>query len=105
MPDSFKLISRQPPGGRCTLYADYLRQISLHLAVPVTVSCHFEPPHDAPRLPALVVHGKAVEPADEVVLSPDDVCARLAEVGIDPDHNPDPDLRRALKAALERLLT
>ncbi len=102
MSDFIKVVSRQPPGGRCTLYADYVREISLHLRLPFTVVYHVEKPEVGPPAPALLIDGKELLPSDGVIISPDDLLRGLAAAGV--DTNKAPDLLRILEAVQERML-
>lgn len=80
-----KVISRQPPGGRCTLYARYADVISSALGWSHQVV------HDNCRnahgegFPSLWVRDVPLQPSDGVILSPDDICNHLAGLGI-PDE-------------------
>ena len=102
MPDSIKVVSRQPPGGRCTLYADYVREISLHLRLPVTVVYHVDATEVGPPAPALLINGEELAPSDGVIISPDDLLRGLADAGIELGKAPD--LLAALEAVQERML-
>ncbi|HCA27371.1 MAG TPA: hypothetical protein DEP05_07005 [Betaproteobacteria bacterium] len=79
-----RVVSKQPPGGRCTLYAAYAEAISQHFDVSVEIEYHENPPREGVAYPALVVNDKALSPADGVILSPEDVCAGLARVNANP---------------------
>jgi cystathionine gamma-synthase len=102
MSDFIKVISRQPPGGRCALYADYVREISLHLRVPVTVVYYVDTPEAGPSPPAVLLDGAELLPSDGVIISPDDLLRGLAEAGVDTTKVPD--LLRALEAVQDRML-
>jgi len=78
-----KVISQQPPGGRCTLYARYAAAIAAELGWPHSVV------HDECRdahgngFPSLWIRDVALQPADGVILSPEDVCNQLRKFDID----------------------
>lgn len=77
-----KVISQQPPGGRCTLYARYAE------AIASTLGWDHQVVHDDCRdahgngFPSLWLGDRAVQPADGVILSPEDICIRLEEIGV-----------------------
>lgn len=78
-----KVISQQPPGGRCTLYARYAQAIadvfdwSSHVVHSDCREAH------GTGFPSLWIGDAALQPADGVILSPEDVAAHLAGIGID----------------------
>ncbi|MDO8933761.1 MAG: hypothetical protein Q7U97_15315 [Rhodocyclaceae bacterium] len=81
-----KVISQQPPGGRCTLYARYAD------AIAEVVGWTHRIVHDECRdahgegYPSLWIHDAAIQPADGVILSPDDICDYLGQHGVEPDR-------------------
>lgn len=82
--NSVKVISQQPPGGRCTLYARYAEAIAAALGWSQRIV------HDECRdahgngFPSLWVRDVAIQPADGVILSPEDICDYLRQHGIEP---------------------
>ncbi|MEW6165910.1 MAG: hypothetical protein AB1642_12690 [Pseudomonadota bacterium] len=76
-----KVISQQPPGGRCTLYAGYADAIAATLGWSQTIV------HDECRdahgdgFPSLWIRDVAIQPADGVILSPEDICDFLRQQG------------------------
>jgi cystathionine gamma-synthase len=80
--NTISVISRQPPGLRCSLYAGYAQVLSQYLGLSVTVDYRAEPPEDESPFPALLVDGQAIQPADGVILSPEDVCDALKRAGL-----------------------
>lgn len=80
-----KVISQQPPGGRCTLYARYADAIAEALGWSHTIV------HDECRdahgngFPSLWIRAAAIQPADGVILSPEDICDFLRQQG-EPDE-------------------
>lgn len=78
-----KVISQQPPGGRCTLYARYAAAIADTLGWSQRIV------HDECRdahgngFPSLWIRDAAIQPADGVILAPEDICAYLRQNGID----------------------
>jgi cystathionine gamma-synthase len=99
-PPRITVISQNPPGGRCTLYAGYARQISARLDIEMNV--RFSDCRDAHGngFPSLLVGEVAVQPADGVILAPEDLVAALEAAGIGAD----PGLGAALEAELEKML-
>lgn len=72
--NTIKVISRQPPGLRCSLYVDYAQVPSQHLELPVALDYRVESPNDGSPFPALLLNGEAITPADGVIGSPEDLC-------------------------------
>lgn len=76
-----KVISQPPPGVRCTLYARYAAAIAAELGWPQGAV------HDECRdahgngFPSLWIGDAALQPADGVILAPEDVCGFLASLG------------------------
>jgi cystathionine gamma-synthase len=81
-----KVISQQPPGGRCTLYARYAAAIAAELGWSQRVV------HDDCRdahgngFPSLWIGDAALQPADGVILSPEDICDQLRQHGVAPER-------------------
>jgi len=97
-----QVISQQPPGGRCTLYAGYAEVLECHLQVRAELL--FSATRDAhgTGFPSLCLNGAAILPADGVILMPGDVLSAIAALDVpEPDL---PGLAAALEAPLERML-
>ena len=83
---SVRVISQHPPGGRCTLYARYAEAIAATLGWPRSVV------HDECRdahgagFPSLWVCDVAIQPADGVILSPQDICDFLQRQAVDEER-------------------
>jgi cystathionine gamma-synthase len=81
-----KVISQQPPGGRCTLYARYADAIAETLGWSQRIV------HDECRdahgngFPSLWIGDQAIQPADGVILSPEDICDFLRQQGETGGH-------------------
>lgn len=77
-----KVISQQPPGGRCTLYAHYAN------AIAETLGWSHRIVHDECRdahgngFPSLWIRDVAIQPDDGVILSPEDICTFLRQAGV-----------------------
>lgn len=97
-----QVISQQPPGGRCTLYAGYAEVLERHLKARAELV--FSATRDAhgEGFPSLWLNGRAVQPEDGVILMPADVLAALAGHGVPEEVMPG--LAEALEAPLERML-
>jgi len=78
------VVSKNPPGGRCTLYTSYAMLLAECFAGAVETV--FPYPDAALQPPALLVHGAAIPPADGLILSPDDVHAGLVAIGVAVDE-------------------
>jgi len=92
-----KIISKQPPGGRCTLYAAYAEAIARYFDVSVEIEYHENLPRTGVAYPTLVVNNEVLSPTDGVILSPEDVCAGLARAKTNPTA------ARVLMEELERI--
>jgi cystathionine gamma-synthase len=102
MPETLKVISQHPPGGRCTLYALYAAELENCLGLSKRViHSDCRDPHGF-GFPSLLLHGVVLKPADGVILTPEDICAGLASAGI--DLSVVPDLAARLEAIQERFL-
>lgn len=97
-----RVISQQPPGGRCTLYAGYAGVLERHLKIRAELV--FSATRDAhgDGFPSLWLNGAAVPPADGVILMPADVLAGLTARGVPEEALLG--LVEALEAPLERML-
>lgn len=79
-----KVISQQPPGGRCTLYTRYADAIAKTLGWSHCIV------HDECRdahgngFPSLWIRDVAIQPGDGVILSPEDIGDYLRRQG-EPD--------------------
>lgn len=83
-----KLISQQPPGGRCTLYARYAGAIAATLDWPHRIVLDDCRDAHGNGFPSLWIRDTAIQPGDGVILSPEDICAFLRQQGI-PDERID----------------
>lgn len=73
------IVSKNPPGGRCTLYMRYAEAIAEMCAVEIetvfpTTDGEVDPP-------ALLVDGRLIAPVDGLMLSPMDVHIGLEGMG------------------------
>mgnify|MGYP001566142778 FL=1 len=102
MPEPIKVISQHPPGGRCTLYALYAGELSSCLGLAKRVIYTDCRDAHGEGFPALLVMGVTLQPSDGVILSPKDICAGLASMGL--DLNAAPDLAARLESVQERFL-
>jgi cystathionine gamma-synthase len=97
-----RVISQNPPGGRCSLYAAYAKAIAAHLDAASERVFSAERDAHGIGFPSLQLNGHAIQPADGVILMPADVCAALAAAGHDAMVLTR--LAEALEAPLERML-
>ena len=102
MPQPIKVISQHPPGGRCTLYTLCAEELSSSLGLARrVVHTEYRDAHGEGS-PALLLKAVALQPADGVILSPEDICAGLAEAGL--DWSTVPGLAARLDAIQEQFL-
>ncbi len=99
------VVSKQPPGGRCTLYmrfADAVADVVGGRAEILYPQPQFPfPETPLPPAPALLVEDHLVAPADGVILAPEEVCAAVVAAGFDGDAA---DLLQTLETAQERMM-
>ncbi len=77
-----KVISQQPPGGRCTLYAGYADVLARHFGTHAEVT--FSETRDAhgKGFPSLWLNNVVLQPMDGVILMPADITTALAVHGL-----------------------
>jgi cystathionine gamma-synthase len=71
------IISKQPPGGRCSLYLRYGQ--TLHLALGYRSEVRYCDGSAAVPPPAILVGEVLVTPSDGVILSPEDIAGSLSD--------------------------
>jgi cystathionine gamma-synthase len=102
---TLSVVSRQPPGGRCTLYmhlTDIVAEVAggrSELLYPQPRFPHPERP--VPPAPALLINGEPVPPGDGVLLTPEEICAAVVAAGFEGDAGR---LLEKLEAELERMM-
>lgn len=65
------VLSKQPPGGRCSLYLRYAGTVREQFSLDIEVRyCEGD---QAGEAPALLVEGASVEPTDGVIVAPEDL--------------------------------
>ncbi len=97
-----RVISQQPPGGRCTLYASYAEALARHLDAHVCVSFSAQRDAHGDGFPSLWLNGAPLQPDDGVILMPADLLAGLKSNGVSEDAMLG--LVYALEAPLDRML-
>lgn len=102
MPEQIKVISQQPPGGRCTLYALYAAELENCLGLSKRVIHSDCRDAHGDGFPSMVMNGVVLKPSDGVILSPADIYASLVAAGIDLSGVPD--LAARLEVIQERFL-
>lgn len=97
-----QVISQQPPGGRCNLYAGYAGAIARQFGTQVEVVYSEKRSAHGDGFPSLWVNGVALQPEDGLILMPADITAALAVQGV-PDESM-AGLSEALDAPLEQMM-
>ena len=103
MPFELKVLSQQPPGGRCTLYARYAAELSSCFGVAVVIDYTECRDAHGEGFPSLLLNGVALQPSDGVILAPQDIYEALDREGI--PHSIAPDLMRRLQAIEDDFLS
>jgi cystathionine gamma-synthase len=96
------IVSKHPPGGRCTLYAGYAEVLTQHLGAEVVVRFTHVADAHAGGYPSFILDGESLLPADGVILMPADVCGAVAAHGVTADTLLG--LVEALEAPLDRMM-
>lgn len=99
---SVQVISQQPPGGRCTLYAGYAEVLAAWLKTGAEVHVSTNREAHGAGYPSLLLEDVAIQPADGVILMPADILVALAAHGVADEVMTG--LAEALEAPLERML-
>lgn len=80
VPFQLRVISQQPPGGRCTLYARYAQEISSRFGMEMDIVHTASRDAHGTGFPSLLLNGMALQPSDGVILSPADIHAELTRL-------------------------
>jgi cystathionine gamma-synthase len=96
------IVSKHPPGGRCTLYAGYADVLARRLGAEVAVNYSDVAGAHSGGYPSFILDGESLLPADGVILMPADLCAALE--GQDVAAEILLGLAEALEAPLQRML-
>ncbi len=97
-----RVISQQPPGGRCTLYASYADVLSHLLDAQAELVISAIRDAHGNGSPSLWLNHSAIQPADGVILMPADILKALDALGVSEEDALG--LAEALDAALDRML-
>lgn len=97
-----QVISQQPPGGRCNLYAGYADALARQFGVEAEIVYSEKRSAHGDGFPSLWVNGVALQPEDGLILMPADITAALAVQGVADDSMAG--LAEALDAPLERMM-
>lgn len=97
-----RVISQQPPGGRCALYAGYAEALAEALGAQTEVVFSAERGAHGAGFPSLLINGVTIQPEDGAILMPADLRASLVAAGCDGDRLAQAEA--ALEAPVQRLL-
>ena len=77
------VLSKNPPGGRCKLYNQFAQELSRTFDLKINVIC----PDEAHihSVPGVLIADTPVQPADGVIIDPDDILQVIKEVGLHSD--------------------
>lgn len=78
-----KVISQQPPGGRCTLYARYADAISAATGWSHSVVHSDDRDAHGEGFPSLWIRDASIQPEDYFMITAEDICGHLAALGVD----------------------
>lgn len=93
-----KVISQQPPGGRCTLYARYADAICAATGWSHAIVHSENRDAHGEGYPSLWIRDAALQPEDFFMLTADDICGHLGSLDVDST------VIRSLRARLQTLL-
>jgi len=71
------ILSKQPAGGRCSLYLRYAETLRERLGLELEVH-YCEDSAEVPP-PAMLIEDQLIAPADGVILSPEDIAEKLRD--------------------------
>ena len=94
------ILSNNPPGGRCTLYAQYAKELSHAFDLKIKIICPDE--DHIHRAPGLLIADRPVRPADGIMIDPDDISLVLKQAGLQSDKMAD--IHQRLEQLLENTL-
>ena len=97
-----KVISQQPPGGRCNLYAAYADALAQHFRISAKIEYSAVRGAHGDGFPSLWLNGVAIQPEDGAIIMPSDILATLSAQGVPSDAMMG--LGEALETPLERIL-
>jgi len=95
-----RVISQQPPGGRCTLYTGYALALAQHLGAQHQIEYSEVRDAHGQGFPSLWLNGSPLQPSDGVIIMPDDILAAVGANGISAGS----DLSTALDSHVEKML-
>jgi cystathionine gamma-synthase len=97
-----QVISQQPPGGRCTLYAGYADALARHFSTNAEVVFSDKRDAHGAGFPSLLLNDVPAQPEDGAILMPADIAAALLALGISAEIMAG--LGETLEVPLERIL-
>jgi hypothetical protein len=96
-----RVISKQPPGGRCGLYAGYGQALARHVGARLQVDFTDTPDAHGHGFPSIWIGGSPLQPADGVIVMPADLLAALGSAGVAATSP----LEGALEGEVEKMLS
>ncbi len=95
-----RVISQQPPGGRCKLYAAYGRVLERQTGARFSLESSATRQAHGHGFPSIWLNGQPLQPSDGVIVMPDDLLAALGAA----DSLPNDKIKAALDAEVELML-
>lgn len=95
------VLSKQPPGGRCTLYIRYTEALCRYLGINSQIKYCESDGECVDNPPALLIGETLVKPSDGVIISPEDLINSLQDRFSKDKLN---DLHQILDAVQEQLM-
>lgn len=78
---SVTVLSNNPAGGRCNLYANYAQELSS--ALGFTMQIIYPDDNHKHQAPGLLLDDRPVMPNDGVIIDTDDICKTIEQTGLE----------------------
>lgn len=95
------VLSNNPAGGRCTLYASYAQELARSLGF--TMQTIYPDQNYEYSAPGLLIDEKPVMPNDGVIIDTDDICKAIEQTGLEINNLSG--VRSMLDSLIEELMS